>query len=159
EARMLRCRGHEETSNTGVRAYGEAPMLPPTAPQAPGACGQGEPRRGRGPQVWADPCRGRQQIGGAPMLTEREVVPYLLQKQLVSTASLVDGDLTVIDASRRNRTWHVVCTRGPGYVLKQGVDPASRATVAREAAIYQYLQAQAHTTGLTRFLPRAYGYD
>jgi hypothetical protein len=93
------------------------------------------------------------------MLTEREVIPYLLQKQFISAAALVDGDLAVIDASRRNCTFHVVRAHGPGYVLKQGVDPASRATVAREAAIYQYLQTQSPSVGLARYLPRYYGYD
>jgi Ser/Thr protein kinase RdoA (MazF antagonist) len=93
------------------------------------------------------------------MLTERDVIPYLLQKQLVSAAALVDGDLAVLEASRRNCTFHVVCGHGPGYVLKQGIDPASRATVAHEAVIYQALQPLAPTTGLASALPWYYGYD
>ena len=49
------------------------------------------------------------------MLTQVEVVPYLLQHNLISTASIVESDLLVADASRRNRNFKVISERGPSY--------------------------------------------
>ena len=92
------------------------------------------------------------------MLTERDVVPYLLQRNLVSAQSIIEGDLVVEDASRRNRNFQVISERGPCYLLKQGVGQEGIATVAHEAAVYQFLQS--HTrNGLDCYLPRLCEYD
>lgn len=93
------------------------------------------------------------------MLTQRAVVPYLLQHNLISAQSIVEGDLAVVDASRRNRNCKVISERGPSYLLKQGVGPDGIETVAREAAVYQCLQSTNATLGFARYLPRFFGYD
>jgi aminoglycoside phosphotransferase (APT) family kinase protein len=91
------------------------------------------------------------------MLAQPEVAPYLMQQELISAASVVEGDLVVADASRRNRNFKVISERGPSYMLKQGVGPGGVATVAHEAAVYQLLQRG--DDGLDLYLPRYYGYD
>jgi len=93
------------------------------------------------------------------MLTQPEAGPYLLQRELLSAASIVEGDLVVADASRRNRNFKVTVERGPSYLLKQGVGADGIATVAHEAAVYQFLHARAEKNGMDRYLPRYYGYD
>jgi|SRR5215217_5938183 len=96
------------------------------------------------------------------MLTQDEVAPYLLGRKLVSAESIVEGDLAVVDASRRNRNFKVLSERGPSYLLKQGLGPEGRATVAHEAAVYDLLlRAKDDNGGLTLndYLPRCYAYD
>ncbi len=93
------------------------------------------------------------------MLTQSKVVPYLLKCGLVSAESIAEGDLAVMDVSRRNRNYKVISERGPSYFLKQGIGPEGRATLANEAAVYQLLQSHRSTHGLDCYLPHYYGYD
>jgi aminoglycoside phosphotransferase (APT) family kinase protein len=93
------------------------------------------------------------------MLTPREVIPYLCHHNLISARSAVEGDLEVVDASRRNRNFRVVSRRGPGYLLKQGVGPERIATVAHEATIYRRFRSDTRDEGMGRYLPYFYGYD
>jgi hypothetical protein len=93
------------------------------------------------------------------VLTQSEVVPYLLKRNLVRTASIVESDLVVTDVSRRNRNYTVLSECAPSYLLKQGVGPEGRATLAHEAAVYQLLQEEPEYSLLSRYLPRYYGYD
>lgn len=93
------------------------------------------------------------------MLAQSEVVPYLLQRKLIDPRSVVEGDLVVFDRSRRNRNFQIMVEPGPSYLLKQGVGPDRIATVAHEAAVYQFLHSSAKNDGFERYLPRSYGYD
>jgi Phosphotransferase enzyme family len=95
------------------------------------------------------------------MLTQHQVIPYLLQHKLIDPASIVAGDLTIVDVSRRNCNFKVISTQGPCYLIKQGMSPDRVATVAHEAEMYQLLQsdAQAHKVRLSHYLPHFYGYD
>lgn len=93
------------------------------------------------------------------MLTQRAVVPYLSRRKLISEQAIVEGDLKVADASRRNINFQVISERGPCYLLKQGVGPDGIETISHEAAIYQRLQASAGNPGFDRYLPRFFGYD
>src|ERR1043165_2041700 len=93
------------------------------------------------------------------MLTQRAVVPYLLQRKLISEQAIVEGDLAVVDASRRNRNFQVISERGPCYLLKQGLEPDGIGTVRHEAAVYQHLQSSIRNLGFDRYLPGFFGYD
>jgi len=93
------------------------------------------------------------------MLTQRAVVPYLFKRKLLSEQSIVDGDLAVVDASRRNLNFQVISERGPCYLLKQGVGPDGIKTVSHEATVYQRLQSSTGNLGLDRYLPRFFEYD
>jgi len=93
------------------------------------------------------------------MLAQPEVAPYLLQRQLISAASIVEGDLMVVDVSRRNRNFKVISAQSPCYMLKQGIRADGSVTVAREAAVYQFLQSIPEHRELQRYLPHCYGYD
>src|SRR5215203_342990 len=93
------------------------------------------------------------------MLTLPEVVPYLLRHDLIGATSIVESDLAVADASQRNRNFKVASEQGPSYLLKQGVGPSGTATVAHEAAVYEFLRSLGRGDGLEDCLPRSYGYD
>jgi aminoglycoside phosphotransferase (APT) family kinase protein len=77
----------------------------------------------------------------------------MLQRGLVGTQSLVEDDLAVIDASRRNTNFKVVREQGTSYLIKQGVGPERAATVDNEAAVYRLLHAAKEGTLFRPFLP------
>src|SRR4051812_21519779 len=91
------------------------------------------------------------------MLTEREVVDYLLDRGLLSTETVVDGDLAIYDATRRNRNFRIVSVHGPSYLVKQGFGAEGRATVANEAGVYQALAAGG--ARVARYVPAFHGYE
>jgi Phosphotransferase enzyme family len=77
------------------------------------------------------------------MLNQSEVPHYLLQRDFITAASIVDEDLRVVEASRRNRNFKVIAERGPSYLLKQGLGTGRRATVAHESDLYRYMESAA----------------
>ena len=95
------------------------------------------------------------------MLTQHQVLEYLLQHKLIDPVSIVAGDLTIVDVSRRNCNFKISSTQGPCYLIKQGISPDRAETVVHEAAVYQLLQSdtQIHKARLLHYLPHFYGYD
>lgn len=79
------------------------------------------------------------------ILTTRNLPTYLLLRGLISHDSLVDGDLTITDASHRNRAFRVRRGAQPGYFVKQvrQWDAASIGYWESEAACYQRLSGNA----------------
>src|ERR1700676_29463 len=92
-------------------------------------------------------------------LTQAEIVPYLLNRGFINGEQVVDGDLAVLDASRRNCNFRVSSRLGPSYLVKQGVGPGGFATVAHEAAVYRYFRAKRVDRVLITSLPTYHGYD
>lgn len=92
-------------------------------------------------------------------LTPQEMGPYLLRRGLTSPATIVDSDLEIIDTSRRNCNMVVATEHGPSYLLKQGLDDRTRATVGHEATVYRFLGGLPNSAPLARFLPRCHDYD
>ena len=73
------------------------------------------------------------------MLTSSSLIPYLLERKLLTAQAVVEGDLAVSAVSRRNLTYKFVSNKGPSYVIKQGADQEKAGTVAHEAAVYRFL--------------------
>jgi thiamine kinase-like enzyme len=93
------------------------------------------------------------------MLLQKDVVLYLLRRNLLTSDTITDGDLEVIDVSRRNHNFAVMCNKkGQSYLLKQGVGPERVQTIAHEARAYQYLRSQ-YSTEQFNHLPHFYEYD
>lgn len=90
------------------------------------------------------------------MLSQREVVPYLLARGLLTSQSVVEGNLVVDDVSRRNHNFLVACPSGR-YLLKQAADPERAQTISREAAFYRAVSEKEN--GLSRYLPKFYLHD
>jgi thiamine kinase-like enzyme len=69
----------------------------------------------------------------------------------------VDEGVVIRDVSRRNRGFAVTAERGRSYLLKQGLGDDGRTTVAREAAVYEWIANGATT--LRRHVPESFGHD
>lgn len=92
------------------------------------------------------------------MLSQHEVVPYLISRGLIGSRCVVDGNVAVLDSSRRNRNYRIISPDGC-YLLKQAVGSDRVETLSREAAVYQQFLSEGRTNGITSHLPRCYAYD
>ena len=63
------------------------------------------------------------------MIETTRAVSYLLEQGSLAADVVVDGEVTVIDVTRRNRNFKVICDRGPCFLLKQEGDESGSATV------------------------------
>ena len=95
------------------------------------------------------------------MLNTDTATPYLVARGLVSPKAIVDGDLTIVSAARRNRNLRVEGPAGVGYLIKQPDNTAqdSCRTVQCEAAFYAFCQQQPMATPMARILPRLVYFD
>jgi hypothetical protein len=91
------------------------------------------------------------------MLAQSEVARFLLQRELISAISIVDGSFRVEEVSRRNRNFKVSTGTESSFLLKQGLGANGRATVAHEADVYQNFAAA--NLSLCDYLPRYSGFD
>jgi hypothetical protein len=94
-------------------------------------------------------------------LTVDTVIPYLIERNLVSVASIVEGDLEVIDAGRRNQNLKIVRRHGPSYLIKQPGEGerATDATLSREASFYNYCLLDPGVPNMRALLPAVRGWD
>jgi thiamine kinase-like enzyme len=92
------------------------------------------------------------------MLTQHDVVPYLLSRDLIAPKSVVDGDVAILDNSRRNRNYRIISPDGC-YLLKQAVGSDRIETLSREASIYQQLFSRHQKNGIASHLPKFCAYD
>lgn len=86
-----------------------------------------------------------------------DVAGYLLARSLIEPSAIVDGGLTVIDCSRRNRVFLATATTGRCWALKLGRSGTAGA-VAREAAVLRRLGG-ADGDGLARHVPAVAAFD
>lgn len=84
---------------------------------------------------------------------------FALDRQLIAPKSVVDGDLTIVDASKRNRNFGLLRRSGPSILVKHGADEDRRAAVANEARVYRALHAVRGANALSPYLPAYHGYD
>src|SRR5262245_4215532 len=95
---------------------------------------------------------------------------HLLRRGLLGAGSIVDGDLVIVDASRRNRNFKVVRQSGAGLFCQQSRDaplaPAAAAAPAAaegpwsEAACHQLARSgDVRFAALATVLPRYRDYD
>jgi aminoglycoside phosphotransferase (APT) family kinase protein len=92
------------------------------------------------------------------VLTQSDVVPYLLGKNWIRPSHIVNGGVEVTNASRRNRNYRVMCRKGPRLLLKSATDADKSATITHEAAVYRFLRRIDPGRGFARFLPRYRGF-
>ncbi len=93
------------------------------------------------------------------ILSARAVARYLLDRRLIDRRSIVEGDLRVVDASRRNHNFQIVRERGPSYLVKQGIGADKRESVALEASVYRLLRESDSAARLRRYLARFIDHD
>ncbi len=78
-------------------------------------------------------CPAHDRIARDNRLTERLVIPYLLERQVLNARAIVDGDAEVINMSRRNLNLRVQTTGHHDYLVKKGIGAERGETVRREA--------------------------
>lgn len=99
------------------------------------------------------------------MLVEYEdIIKYLLDEQLIGVKGIVDGDLAIIDVSRRNRNFKVLSDNTPSYFLKQEIRNSDRenkkyGTVEYESKVYLTINKVFEDRPFHKCLPRYYNYD
>ncbi|UQN08021.1 phosphotransferase family protein [Deinococcus sp. QL22] len=93
------------------------------------------------------------------MLTESTVIPYLLRCGLIQHAAIVDGDVMVVNASRRNRNFQVISRYGPSFFLKQGLRQDDIVSPSREAQVYRAFENLSNFEALHAHLPRMHAFD
>lgn len=95
------------------------------------------------------------------ILSRSNVVHYLLDQGLLTLDSVVDGDLMVADASRRNRNFKVMRRAQQGYFVKQIQiwDPPTVSALGAEATCYRLAREMPEFSTLAELVPRDFLYD
>jgi aminoglycoside phosphotransferase (APT) family kinase protein len=93
--------------------------------------------------------------GPGEMLELSDMAHYLLSLGLVKPRDVVEEDLAIVDASRRNCVFLATTRAGPTFVVKQA-GPRSTRTLAHEAAV---LAALADATELADRVPAVVHYE
>jgi thiamine kinase-like enzyme len=94
------------------------------------------------------------------MLHRAQLIPYLLERSLITAESVVAGHVSIENASRRNQNFAVVCRDGPVYFIKQGIDIDRIRSVTHEARVYQALSVDPDISRLCgQFLIRYVDHD
>lgn len=94
-------------------------------------------------------------------LTASNLVYYLISRGIVTANSVVDGDLTVVEAGRRNRNFKVLRQRSPGLFVKQIKNPTAESilTHRREAAFYEMVRSRPSFAVFAQFIPQLRDYN
>lgn len=95
------------------------------------------------------------------ILSTANLAHYLIDRGLVPVSGVVDGDLVVVEVSRRNRNFKVLRSEGPGCFVKQAQDwqPYSVETLHREARCHRLAAEDPDFAALADLLPRLLHYD
>jgi aminoglycoside phosphotransferase len=81
------------------------------------------------------------------MLTQSSIAHYLLSLGIVKPSAVVDDEISVLDASRRNAVFIAAARTGPAFVVKQA-RAQTAATLAWEATMLRALAARPELHGL-----------
>jgi hypothetical protein len=86
---------------------------------------------------------------------------YLLARGLLDTKSIVDGDLKIIDSSRRNRNLQVIRKKDTSFMIKQPspTDPVNTVTIKKEALLYLLMQTNKDFMSLKDIAPSILDFD
>jgi len=89
-------------------------------------------------------------------LTVDTALPYLLKRGLIDPDWIIDGDLTIRCAARRNRNLRVEGPSGAGFLIKQADELAhlGHLTLNNEAAFHEFCRHEAAAGEIEALLPR-----
>jgi hypothetical protein len=95
------------------------------------------------------------------ILSKSNVVHYLLEQNLLALDSVVDGDLMIVDTTRRNRNFKIIRRKAQGYFVKQiqNWDPQTVAGLAIEATCYRVARNGPPSAAIAHLVPRDFLYD
>ncbi|MDE1812252.1 MAG: hypothetical protein KGH85_05230 [Thaumarchaeota archaeon] len=80
---------------------------------------------------------------------------------MISTKNIVEGDLKIVDVSRKNRNIKIIRKEGTSFFLKQPniSDESDSITIKREALFYTKTQLENDFLQLKNFVPRIMDFD
>lgn len=95
------------------------------------------------------------------VITIDNVTPYLLDRGFLTTESIMNDGLKIIDVSRKNRNIKVIRNHNQSYLLKQPntASHESRKTIQREASIYTLAQEDSDFKSFSAIVPRILKFD
>src|ERR1051325_7355691 len=95
------------------------------------------------------------------MLSIENALPYLIERGLVTTQTVLDGELLIANAARRNRNLRVTRKDGASYLIKQPDDPTygGAYTLRCEASFYSFCQEEPTAALLQSLMPRMIYFD
>jgi thiamine kinase-like enzyme len=94
-------------------------------------------------------------------LTKNDLVHYLLERGLLDHRAVVDGDVMVVEGTRRHHNYSVIRRQGPGLFIKRMLpDQAfSAQTLQKEAACYVMMESDPALAEIHALMPRFRAYD
>ncbi len=94
-------------------------------------------------------------------LTSSTLVPYLIDRSVLTPAEIVGDDFTILDAGRRNRNFKISRRDGSGIFIKQVPVMAVETTqsLQREATLYALADKDVSADRLKPLMPRLRHYD
>jgi thiamine kinase-like enzyme len=95
------------------------------------------------------------------ILNTRNVAHYLMERGLVTPASLVDGDLWIVESTRRNRNFKIIRRQSPAYFVKQvqNWDAQAILSLRCESSCYWLSRHDPDFAALAPLLPPCYDFD
>jgi hypothetical protein len=90
------------------------------------------------------------------LIHRHNILHHLLRLQMTTLQRVVDGELRVTEASRRNRAMMIHDADGPGWFVKQGGERERGRRLDTEAACYKLAAAQ---PALRELMPEWLAYD
>ncbi len=94
-------------------------------------------------------------------LTAANLVHYLVERGLAPAEAVIQGDLSIAEAGRRNRNYRVMMRRAAGLFIKQAqkLGPAKSAGLGREALLLGTAQREAGFGDVARWTPPILDFD
>jgi hypothetical protein len=93
------------------------------------------------------------------MLGLPEATVYVLRRSFVTPEAIVDGNLRLVDVSRRNFNMKVISDNGNCYLLKQGIGQGVAGNLPQEAAAYTLLGSSVAARQFWDYMPSCVHYD
>lgn len=93
------------------------------------------------------------------ILDARQAASWLMGRGLLDAATINSTEVVIEPRMRRNLNFEVAAGPVRSCFLKQGTDASTRASIEREAAIYEYLSTGEERLGFGRYLPRLILFD
>jgi Ser/Thr protein kinase RdoA (MazF antagonist) len=89
------------------------------------------------------------------MLNVDNAIPYLLEHGLIDPQWIIDGDVTIQSAARRNRNLRFEGAGGAGYLIKQAglLEQGRQPTLDNEAAFLEFCHDEPALAQVARHLP------
>ena len=94
-------------------------------------------------------------------LTQKNIIPYLLDKGFVNTESVINGDIMSRQVMSRNSIFHITLDSGTGRFVKQlqNMTPQDIYWMQKDATAHYLLHRNKLYSKTKTYIPKYFGYD